>query len=300
MLQVYVTYPLVHHVPISGNTTRVMWVVWKKAKNPSRSSLALKLFLKIFGLNCSDSTFYHEILEIRDLKFFDMLSLQRCLFCSKRYGPNSAASKISMDHARTYPSISRYKGQCFFEVSSLYTCHDQRETPQNCCWNIWNTTQSRFTFNICKVFFTKPCLFCFPPHVGWIFFFIQDQREILQERQLINNPVTWSLMAHKTMNLMTSRKLRVGGSQGVKSMPKNHQNHKGKSIRRHIHTYIYIYIHMSQTLYLSASFLISTFWVNKYRLEIPKMNLHGRSKSRRWIFHLLSSNLYYLIHHSQE
>lgn len=49
----------------SGNTTRVMWVVWKKAKNPSRSSLALKLFLKIFGLNCSDSTtFYNEILEI--------------------------------------------------------------------------------------------------------------------------------------------------------------------------------------------------------------------------------------------
>lgn len=44
-------YLLVHHFPISGNTMRAMWVVWKKAKNPSRSSLALKLFLKTFGLN---------------------------------------------------------------------------------------------------------------------------------------------------------------------------------------------------------------------------------------------------------
>lgn len=64
LLQVYVSYLLVHHFPISGNTMRAMWVVWKKAKNPSRSSLALKLFLKIFGLNCWDSTFVAEIFEI--------------------------------------------------------------------------------------------------------------------------------------------------------------------------------------------------------------------------------------------
>lgn len=93
LLQVYVSYLFVHRFPISGNTMRAMWVVWKKAKNPSRSSLALKLFLKIFGLNWSDSTFCRW--NLRDLKFLDMLSLP-CVFCSKKYRPNSATSRISM------------------------------------------------------------------------------------------------------------------------------------------------------------------------------------------------------------
>ncbi len=261
-------------------------------------------------ITCSEAVSQDLRLELFRFDYFlqrnprDFFSFLTCCHCNvgisfaqREYGPNSAASKISMDHAHTYPSISRYKGQCFFEVSSLYTCHDQRETPQNCCWNIWNTTQSRFTFNISKVFFTKPCLFCFPPHVGWIFV-PQDQREILQERQLINNPVTWSLMAHKKMNLMTSRKLRVGGSQGVMIACLKIIKITRVSPLEDIYTHIYIYTYVSEIV-LIRKFPHIYLWAIKYRLEIPKMNLHGRSKSRRWIFHLLSF-FYYLIHHPQE
>ena len=154
-----------------------------------------------------------------------------------------------------------------------------------------STTQSRFTFNICKVF---------PPHVGGIFV-PQDQREILQERQLINNPVTWSLMAHKKMNLMTSRKIRVGGEPRSEKHAKKSSKSQGVCPLEDIYTHIYIiyiYIHVSEIV-LIRKFPHIYLWVIKYRLEIPKMNLHGRSKSRRWIFHLLSF-FYYLIHHPQE
>lgn len=127
------------------------------------------------------------LLSLKSSRFevLDMLSLP-CVFCSKRYRPNSATFRISMFLQR------------FFTIY----ISSERDSTELLLKHYTITFQLQHLPSSLKpwVFFSLA-----PSHhhgLQPLVVHIQDQREILQERQLINNPVTWSL---PKMDLMTGR-----------------------------------------------------------------------------------------------